>query len=511
MAGDLRLAELLGALSLVTDLGMGKTPEEAMRACLLATALARSEGLAERDVSTVYWTTLLKHVGCTASAHEEGAHMGGNEIALRPLVSRTDFRSPRENLSLLSATLRGVPASRRPKLLLSTFGPWGNEALTATCEVGAAMAERLGMGPEVRAGLYDMFERWDGKGVPRKRKGEEIALGARYAQVASSAVAFDRIGGSELAAEVVRRRAGRMLDPQIASAFLEQRRAFLDDVAQADPLPATVDAEPAPVHRVSERELDGCARAFADMVDLKTPFTHGHSSGVAELAAGAGERLDMPKDEIAVLTRASLLHDLGRVGVPDGVWERRGPLSEGEWEQVRLHAYHTERILSRADALAPLAQVAGMHHERLDGTGYHRQVSSSGIPMAARILAAADAYQAMSQDRPHRAALAHDDAATELGAGVRRGELDPDAVAAVIAASEHRVGRVVRQRPAGLSEREVEVLLLVAQGLSNRAIAERLFVSRRTAESHVQHIYTKIGCSTRAGAAMFAMRHDLLA
>ena len=510
MTTDLRLAELLSALSLVTDLGMGNTPEEAMRACLLATTLARAEGLSDREASTVYWTTLLRHIGCTASAHEEAAHVGGDEIALRPLASRTDFRSPRENMALLSATLRAVPPSRRARVLVTSFGPWGNAALKATCEVGSTIAERLGMDPAVRAGLYDVFERWDGKGVPRRLKGEAIALGARYAQVASSAVAFDRIGGIELAGEVVRRRAGKMLDPEIASAFVRRDRELLEGIADVDPLHAAVAIEPEPVRRVLERGLDECARTFADMIDLKTPFTHGHSSGVAELAEGAGSRMGLQGDEVVALRRAALLHDLGRVGVPDGVWEKPGPLSEGEWEQVRLHAYHAERILSRAEALSPLARVAGMHHERLDGTGYHRQASGSVIPMTARVLAAADAYQAMTQDRPHRPALSHDAAAAELEEGVRGSKLDGDAVAAVVEASGHRAGPVPRQRPAGLSEREVEVLRLVAQGLSNRDIADRLFISRRTAESHVQHIYTKIGFSTRAGAAMFAMRHDLL-
>lgn len=510
MTGDLRLAEFISALSLVTDLGMGNTPEEAMRACLLATSLARSAGHPEGDVSTVYWTTLLRHIGCTASAHEEAAHVGGDEMGPRPVASRTDFRSPKENLALLSATLRNVPPARRPKVLLTTFGPWGNTALKATCEIGSTMAERLGMDEAVRAGLYDIFERWDGKGVPRKVKGDAIALGSRYAQVATSAIAFDRIGGIDLAGEVVSRRAGKMLDPGIASAFLERKRELLEWIAEIDPLPATVDAEPAPVRRVSERGLDESARAFADMIDLKTPFTHGHSSAVSELAERAGRKMGMPEEDALALRRAALLHDLGRVGVSDGVWEKPGPLSEGEWEQVRLHAYHAERILSRAQALAPLALIAGMHHERLDGSGYHRQAAGSAIPVAARVLAAADAFQAMTQERPHRPALTHEQAATELEEGVRSGRLDGNAVAAVLEASGHRAGRVAPQRPAGLSEREVEVLRLLARGLSNRGIADRLFISRRTAESHVQHIYTKIGLSTRAGAAMFAMQHDLL-
>lgn len=480
-----------------------------MRSCLLATGLARVTGLGDEDLATVYWTTLLRHIGCTASAHEEAAHGGGDELATRPLASRTDFRSPKEAVALLAATLMAVPASRRPRVLVTSLGSWGNLALTATCEVGSTMAERLGLGPDVRAGLYEMFERWDGKGVPRGIAAEAISLGARYAQVATSAVAFHDLGGFELAAEVVRRRSGRMLDPEVAAAYLRHGPALHRELDEADPLPAAVAAEPGPVRRVSERELDDCARAFADMADLKAPFLHGHSSRVAELAAVAARSMRMSGEDVIGLRRAAWFHDLGRVAVPDGVWERPGPLSEAEWEQVRLHAYHTERVLARSAPLAPLARIAGMHHERLDGSGYHRQSAGAGIPLAARVLAAADAFDAMTHERPHRPALPRATAAAELGAAVRDGALDGDAVAAVLGATGGRVGRAGRPRPAGLSEREVEVLRLLAEGLSNRGIAERLFISRRTAETHVQHIYGKIGVSTRAGAAMFAMRHGL--
>jgi HD-GYP domain-containing protein (c-di-GMP phosphodiesterase class II) len=301
-----------------------------------------------------------------------------------------------------------------------------------------------------------------------------------------------------------------MFDPEICAGFLVRGDELLSAIDKEDPLPAVLEAEPKPVSLVSTERLDDCARAFADMIDLKTPFTHGHSVGVAELAAAAGKGFGLDDEEVTSLWRAGMLHDLGRVAVPDGIWEKRGPLSEGEWEQVRLHTYHSERILSRADALSAAGRIAGMHHERLDGSGYHRQSTGSALPMTARILAVADSYQAMTQTRPHRPALPHEVAASELESAVEAGELDAEAVRAVIEASGHESRRLVSQRPAGLSEREVEVLRLLAAGLSNREIANKLFISRRTAESHVQHIYTKIGFSTRAGAAMFAMQHDLI-
>jgi putative nucleotidyltransferase with HDIG domain len=509
MHGGLRLAELMAPLSLVTDLGMGNTPEEAARSCLLGTALARDLGLEDEQAGHVYWTTLLRHIGCTASAHEEAAHLGGDEIALRPIASRADFRSPRDNAALAAAMLRRVPLARRPAVLASSFGPWGKRAITATCEVAATMADRLGMAPEVRAGLFEVFERWDGKGTPRGLAGEELALPARIAQVATSAVAFDRLGGVDLAVDVVRHRAGRMLDPQVAAAFVARAPAMLAEINAADPLPAAVASEPQPVRGVDQDHIDTCARAFADMVDLKTPFTHGHSAAVADLAERAARELGLGEDEAVGLRRAGLLHDIGRVSVADGVWEKAGPLSAGEWEAVRLHAYHAERILARSETLQALAPIAGMHHERLDGSGYHRGAAAGTIPMSARILAAADVYEAMTRDRPHRPARTPEAAAKELEAEAA-GRLDHEAVRAVLTAAGRPPPRRLGTAPAGLSDREIEVLRILAQGLSNREIARRLFISTRTAESHVQHIYAKIGSSTRAGAAMFAMHHDLL-
>ena len=194
------------------------------------------------------------------------------------------------------------------------------------------------------------------------------------------------------------------------------------------------------------------------------------------------------------------------------IWEKRGPLTAAEWEQARMHSYHSERMLARSDALAPLARVAGMHHERLDGSGYYRGCQARELSPAVRILAAADAFHAMTQDRPHRPALGTEEAAAELQREVRAGRLDGDAAAAVLeVAGAGRPRRRDNLRPAGLSEREVEVARLVAAGCSNPEIAERLVISRRTAEHHVQHIYAKVGVSSRAGLALFAHEHDLIA
>jgi HD-GYP domain-containing protein (c-di-GMP phosphodiesterase class II)/DNA-binding CsgD family transcriptional regulator len=507
---SLRLAELLVGLSLVADAGIGQEPGEAARACLIAARLA--DALDVGDASDVYYTTLLQHVGCTAFAHEGAALLGGDEIAVKAAALRTDFGDPRDVLTgYLPRLAPGAPALTR--LRAAGVAVVHSRAIRdgysrANCEVGARTALRLGLGEGVERGLGEIFEQWDGKGVPRGLRGEAIALPARFAQVAEAAALFSRLGGSDVAIAVLRRRAGRTLDPVLAEELCRRAGPLLAELEAADVLHAAVEAEPTPHVRVSSAGLDDACRAFGDAVDLKTPFHHGHAAGVAELAAGAAARLGL---DVVELRRAALLHDLGRAAVPNRVWERAGPLTTSDWEQVRLHAYQTERILSRCGPLAALATLAGSHHERLDGSGYHRQATASSLAMPARVLAAADAYQAMTQPRAHRAALAPEAAATELEADARSGRLDADAVATVLAEAGAGPRPRARLRPAGLTERQVEVLRLVARGLSNPQIAERLVVSRRTAEHHVQDVYAKIGVSSRAAAALFAMEHDLLA
>jgi HD-GYP domain-containing protein (c-di-GMP phosphodiesterase class II) len=506
-----RLADLLAAVSVATDLGMGQEPEKAIGACLVATALARRMGTPEAEVSDVYYTALLRHLGCTATAHEE-AYLGGDELVSRPVAERADFGNPRESLALLLQLGRGTGVDRARYLARALrAGKQGDRAiLGAVCEVGARLAERLGLGPGVRDGLYQSFERWDGKGTPQGLAGDDICLPARLAEVAHQAVIFDRLGGPEAALAMVRRRAGGWFDPSLAATFTRVGAGILDEVGSGDVWEAVLEVEPEPRRTIGTEGLDGLARALGDMVELKSPFMLGHSSEVAALSERAAVALGFGPEAVTDLRRAALLHDLGRVAVSNRIWEQPTALGRTEWERVRLHPYQTERILARSRVLEPLARPAGMHHERQDGSGYHRGTSGGQVPAAARVLAAADAFQAMTQDRPHRPRLAPEAASAALAQEARSGRLDPECVRAVIEAAGQPSPRVRTAWPAGLSDREVEVLRLVARGLSNRGVAERLYISPRTAEHHVQHIYTKIGASTRAAAAMFAMEHGLL-
>ena len=507
-ASEVRLADLLAAISVATDLGMGQQPEKAIRACLLATELARAMGLPDDDVRDVYLTTLLRHLGCTATAHEETYLFGGDELASRPIAERTDFGKPAEAIKMLLSTGRGSGLDRPRHLARAILGgkKGGERVVLALCEVASHLAERLALGAGVATALYQVMERWDGKGGPDGLKGEDIALPARVAEVATQAIIFDRLGGPEAALAVVARRAGGWFDPAVAAAFSTHGAAMLSRIAAADAWQAVLDTEPEPVRTIGPMKLDHALRTFADMVDLKSPYTIGHSSGVAEIAERAARSIGMSDADATGVRRAALLHDLGRTGVSNAIWDKPGPLSTSEWESVRLHAYHTERIASRSSTLAPLGLIAGMHHERQDGSGYHRGASGAQIPVAAKILAAADAFQAMTQERPHRPARSGAEVARLLEADA---SFDADCARAVIAAAGQSVA-VRPARPAGLSEREIDVVRLLARGLSNREIAARLFISPRTAEHHVQHIYTKIGAATRASAALFAMEHDLM-
>ena len=280
----------------------------------------------------------------------------------------------------------------------------------------------------------------------------------------------------------------------------------LDSVVTWD---AVIEAEPALAVVLSEAQFDAALEAIANFVDLKSPYMLGHSAAVADLAAEAAKELGLAEEDVRTLRRAGLVHDFGRLGVSNAIWDKRGPLGAGEWERVRTHPYLTERMLHGSAALAPLGAIAVQQRERLDGSGYPRGLRGNAISRPARILAVADAYQAMREPRPHRAQRTGDEAAAELRADVKAGRLDAAATDAVLGAAGHRVPRR-REGPAGLTAREVEVLKLLAQGLSNKEIAARLVISPKTAGNHIEHIYAKIDASSRATASLFAVQHGLL-
>ncbi len=508
-ATDLRLAELMATISLATDLGNGYPLEKALRNALLAVGLARALGVDGQELSDVYYVALLEHLGCTAVAHEMAAGFGGQDNELRRVQLTGDRgiigKSIREQvkgappLDVAVIFARSIISGRRLRRVYTA----------ATCEAGDRLAGRLGLSGGVRRALSHVYTRWDGKGFP-PISGEDIALPARITRLAFLVEVYYQLGGQDAAIAMVRRRTGVDFDPAVAGTFLGNADALLAQIEPESIWETALEAEPEPRPWLPASRLDQVAQAFADFVDLKSPFTLGHSTGVARTAEGAARAMGLEDGDAVAVRHAGLLHDLGRVSVPNGIWDKRGPLSGAEWERVRLHPYYSERILAHSPLLQPLAQIAGMHHERLDGSGYHHALSAPSISTAARLLAAADAYQAMIEERPHRPALLPAVAADQLRQQTEAGRLDRQAVNAVLDSVGQKRPRERAAWPAGLSEREVEVLRLVAKAKPDKEIAKALFISRNTVHHHVKQIYEKCEISSRAGAALFAMENDLI-
>lgn len=513
MAPRLRLADLLAGLSMVADLGYGFPMGQAMRSCTVGVALARKLGIADAAVTDTLYTSLLLHVGCVGFSHEMWTHFGDEYVANRA-GEQTNFANPKDIFgTLIPSSTRHLPPAARLKaatFIVTRGRALGRQYDTTVCEVGRETARRMGLPDGVQRALYEAKEWWNGGGTPRGLKGDEIALPARIARVAAAATTFGDLRGAEFAVHALKQRAGGMLDPAVVAAFVADP-SVLADAQAGDPRQRILDLEPTPVLETDPADLPTVAAAFGDLADLKTPFMTGHAQGVARLATATATALRLDANTVDCLHVAAFLHDVGRVGISNAVWEKPGPLTFAEWEQVRLHAYYSERILASSETLEPVGKIVGLHHERLDGSGYHRSCGARDLTPAARILAAADAFQAMTERRPHREALTPEQAGVQLVGEAQEGRLDPDVVSAVVeAATGKHTPRLRDPQPAGLSGREIEVLRLVARACSNREIAEQLHISRRTAEHHVQHVYTKIGVSSRSAAALFALQHDLV-
>jgi HD-GYP domain-containing protein (c-di-GMP phosphodiesterase class II) len=505
-----RAAELIAALCLATDLGMGYPFEHGLRMTLIGSRLAEGLGVDSATASQTYYACLVSHAGCTTDAHVGAEVFGGSLTAnLDPVL----FGSGRE---VIGGLLRALPDPERPAPVRALQAARGlprmareqRPHLTASCEVATMLAEGVGLEPSTAELLAYLTDRWDGMGPLRRAKGEQIPLAMRILHVAADAAIQERLRGEREVAAIVRRHAGRGLDPVIAAFLAENAGEIL---APDDPESAweeCLSCEPGPAPTLSGAELDRALATMGDFADLISPHLTGHSRGVAGLAAAAAERCRLDAAEATALRRAALVHDLGRVGVGARIWQKPGPLNADEWERVRLHPYHTERVLSRSPFLAGLAPTAGAHHERLDGSGYHRGASAPELSLSARLLAAADAYHAMTEPRPYREAMAAEEAGRELASEVEAGRLDTEAVTAVLEAAGQPAPEL--ERPAGLTEREVEVVGLLARGLQTKQVARALGISAKTADRHIQNAYRKLGVSTRAAATLFAMRHGLV-
>ncbi|TML78039.1 MAG: HD domain-containing protein, partial [Actinobacteria bacterium] len=478
MSGDsVRVAEVLGVLSLATDLGMGMALEHGLRSTVYTVRLAEALGLDEQAAAQAYYASLLYYIGCTVDA-DVFSRMFGNEIEVRGAAGPLVFGDPRRMMMRFMSNLGGGESG----LARITTGaralvqaPAAMKAGAAGhCEVAQMLSDRLAVPDGLREMLAAIYERWDGKGFPGRMRGDSIPLPVRIVQVARDADIQLQVGGLEHAVTTIAARAGRGFDPTVANAFVRDARAIASDL-EASAWDAMLDAEPSKRPELAGTEIDDALAAIGDFADLKSPYTLNHAAGVSALAGDAARAGGLTEDDEQLLRRAGSIHDVGRVAVTSLVWEKRGPLSPDERERMRLHAYQTERICSASAFLEPIARVASTHHERCDGSGYHRGATAAMLNDAQRILAAADAYQAMTQARAYRPARSPEEAAETLHEESRAGRLDPDAVAAVLAAAGQTPPRA--QRPSGLTPRETEVLRLVARGLATKQLAKRLGIS----------------------------------
>jgi HD-GYP domain-containing protein (c-di-GMP phosphodiesterase class II) len=479
-------------------------------------ALCKEAGLDEELRRTAYWVALLRYVGCTGHAHEV-ASVFGDDIAILAQTLVMDAADPADvGRTMVASATAGHPPGEHPEIvraLQAGAHDWAVHNFATGCEVGDMLIQRLDLGPDVRRAFGFTYERWNGNGYPTHAKGEQIPLAMRVVHLTHDMEAIGRRSSPAQAIAAAGERRDRTYDPDLADLFVAHGSRWFDQVDGMEPWEAVLDLEPEPRRTLEGAALDAALTVAADFIDLKSPYRAGHSRRCAQLGADAARVYGATEQEIAALRRAAMLHEFGTTAVPNSILDKPGPLTRAEFDRVQLHPMLTEQMLGRSAALAALNPVAAAHHEKTDGSGYHKGLRADATDRAGRLLAAVDVYVGLTTERADRPAFSADHAATELRELAARGVLERAAADAVLAVAGHRKSPAPArrtQRPGGLSQREAEVLRLAAMGLTTREIADRLFISPKTADHHIQHVYTKINVSTRAAAALWAMQHELV-
>jgi HD-GYP domain-containing protein (c-di-GMP phosphodiesterase class II) len=468
----------------------------------------------------LYYTGLLMDAGCTAWTSQLAGFLAGEEIeARRDLLFFTDRRHPLEMLRWLGRYV--APSAPVPARALRAFGmvregdDFVREGFRNTCEVAGRLAHRLGMPPEVEAGLVAAFERWDGRG-PAAMQGAAIPLVSRIVYLTGYLEVFHRASGRDAARSVARARRGKAFDPAVVDAFLaiSDGDAFWAPLESGPAWDLVLALEPdSALRTIDEARVAEVALAFADFADMKSPQTYGHSRRVGDLADRAATAAGLSPADAATVRTAALMHDLGQVAVPSFLIEKPdAQLSRAEREQRKLHAHHSELVISSIAGFEEVARLAGAHHERMDGGGYPSGARASTLPLGARLIAAASRFDEIAHPGDGSPGFSPGEAIEAMRSDTPAG-ICPEAFAALVEAVRDGPVRPPPSRagrPAGLTEREVEVLRLVSRGLRRREIAGALTVSEATVRHHLEHIYAKIGVSTRVAAALFAVEHHLI-
>lgn len=433
----IQTGRLMAALSTALDLTEGQLPGHSLRTCYLAMRLADALGLSAVERETLFFASFLKDAGCSSNAAAVTRIFGVDDIALKGRQSTVD----RSIIAYAAFAIRNLPASEPLPLRLRRLiriGLGGRASQRAVeqirCERGASIARKAGFGEAVAATVHDVHEHWDGGGNPRGLRGQAIDRLARILAACQGLDVFVSTKGRADAIRVLAERRGTWYDPEVAGALLDATSVgLLDDLAAPDLVGRTMSFEPDSVIRLSDdAAIDRIAASFADIVDAKSPYTGSHSKHVAELAEGVAVRMGLAPGDVIDVRRAGLLHDLGKLGVPNMILDKPARLEPAEFQIIKRHPELTLRILSQIPTFASVAELAACHHERLDGRGYFRGLTAPAIALGARIVAVADVWEALSADRPYRAAMP-----TEQALAIMREEtgdhLAADAVEALTA------------------------------------------------------------------------------
>lgn len=414
-SGDkIRLAEILSALSFALDLTEGQPPGHAVRSCVIGMRLAQEINLPTDARSDLYYALLMKDAGCSTNASKMMQILGSDDIAGKRDAVSTDWtRVGWESIQYaLSHVKTGAPFMERVQaLFLLAVNKKQNAKILnqMRCERGADIARRLGLSEATAGAIQCLNEHWNGLGQPQGLRKEQIPLLSRIMNLAQTADIFYSLHGNADAAaalQVVRDRKGRWFDPDLVRAFcsLASRGSLWHDVAHAHELVTGLEPREECLN-ADDAALDNICLAFADVIDAKSPFTYRHSTGVAGAAVAIAQTLSLSQSEVDLLRRAALLHDIGKLGVSNTILDKPGKLTNEEWASVRKHPHHTHQILRRIPGFSALTEIAASHHEKLDGSGYFRNMNAENLSLHARILVVADIYDALSANRPYRDAL----------------------------------------------------------------------------------------------------------
>ncbi|MBU2105942.1 MAG: HD-GYP domain-containing protein [Alphaproteobacteria bacterium] len=411
MSTEVRLAEILGALSRALDLTEGQPPGHCVRCCWIGVSVGRQLGLGEVELKDLYYALLLKDLGCSSNAARICDLYLADDLSFKKDFKLVDGSLPQVLRFVLSHTGANTDLAQRFRSIIAILQNGGEIArslIETRCQRGAEIAQQMRFSEPVARAILDLDEHWDGGGKPVGLAGKDISLFARIALLAQVVDVFHASAGRKAALAEARHRSGGWFDPAIVAAFesAAQSQDFWETLASDDLEAQVLEMEPGRQALLADEDyLDDIAEAFARVIDAKSPFTSGHSERVAVFTDLIAEEMGYDHQRRRWLKRAALLHDIGKLGVSNSVLDKPGKLDEAEWAAVRRHAELSEQILSRIAAFADLSKVAGAHHERLDGKGYPRGLRAEAIDLDTRIISTADVFDALTADRPYRAAM----------------------------------------------------------------------------------------------------------